>query len=203
MNRLSRPLRSSLRREVRQGRRASSDASVILLPGKARPSSLEPRHKPTWKVLLCCNFTTAELMIILVCQIEMMSAWHKPLTSSRSDLDILKPSSWLITRLHLDLLLRPLTICRDEAEAGKQNVAFFYTKTSRQTATLFRTVSGTGVEQQATQAYHVQYDTTVWWGVVWPRSPERTSPDWHCTSCGRPSRPLSYLRDGGSSECEL
>ncbi|KAF3854490.1 hypothetical protein F7725_022545 [Dissostichus mawsoni] len=47
MKRLSRPLRSSLRREVRRGRRLSREASVILLPGRAKLSSLEPKHKPT------------------------------------------------------------------------------------------------------------------------------------------------------------
>lgn len=50
MKRLSRPLRSSLRREVRRGRRASREASVILLPGRAKLSNLEPKHRPTWRV---------------------------------------------------------------------------------------------------------------------------------------------------------
>lgn len=49
MKRLSRPLRSSFRREVRRGRRASREASVILLPGRDKLSNLEPRHRPTWK----------------------------------------------------------------------------------------------------------------------------------------------------------
>lgn len=49
MKRLSRPLRSSLRREVRRGRRASREASVILLPGRAKLSNLGPKHRPTWR----------------------------------------------------------------------------------------------------------------------------------------------------------
>lgn len=48
MKRLSRPPRSSRRREVRRGRRASREASVMLLPGSARLSSFGPRHTPTW-----------------------------------------------------------------------------------------------------------------------------------------------------------
>lgn len=49
MKRLSRPRRSSRRREVRLGRRASREASVILLPGRAKLSNLEPKHRPTWR----------------------------------------------------------------------------------------------------------------------------------------------------------
>lgn len=49
MKRLSRPVRSSLRRDVSRGRRASREASVILLPGRAKLSNLEPRHRPTWQ----------------------------------------------------------------------------------------------------------------------------------------------------------
>lgn len=52
-------------------------------------------------------------------------------TSRSSDLDILKPSSWLIIRLQRDFLPRPLTSSRDEAEAGKQKVTFFYAKRNR------------------------------------------------------------------------
>lgn len=48
MKRVSRPLRSSLRSDVRRGSRASREASVMLLPGRARLSTLEPRHSPTW-----------------------------------------------------------------------------------------------------------------------------------------------------------
>lgn len=48
MKRLSRPLRSSLRREVRRGRSVSREASVMLLPGRDKLSNLEPRHRPTW-----------------------------------------------------------------------------------------------------------------------------------------------------------
>lgn len=47
MKRLSRPLKSSLRRDVRRGSRASREASVILLPGSAKLSTLEPRDRPT------------------------------------------------------------------------------------------------------------------------------------------------------------
>lgn len=47
MKRLSRPLRSSRRREVRWGRRASREASVMLLPGRAKLSNFEPKHRPT------------------------------------------------------------------------------------------------------------------------------------------------------------
>lgn len=49
MKRLSRPVRSSLRREVRRGRRASREDSVILLPGRAKLSNLGPKHRPTWR----------------------------------------------------------------------------------------------------------------------------------------------------------
>lgn len=49
MKRLSRPWRSSLRREVRRGSRASREASVILLPGRDKLSNLEPRLRPTWR----------------------------------------------------------------------------------------------------------------------------------------------------------
>lgn len=52
-------------------------------------------------------------------------------TSRSSDLDILKPSSCLITRLQRDLLPRLLTSSREEAEAGKQKVTFFCTKRNR------------------------------------------------------------------------
>lgn len=48
MKRLSRPRRSSLRREVRRGRRVSRVASVILLEGRAKLSNLGPRQRPTW-----------------------------------------------------------------------------------------------------------------------------------------------------------
>lgn len=48
MKRLSRPLRSNLRREESRGSRASREASVMLLPGRARLSSLGPRQRPTW-----------------------------------------------------------------------------------------------------------------------------------------------------------
>lgn len=49
-------------------------------------------------------------------------------TSRSSDLDRLKPSSWLIIRLQRDFLPRPLISSRDEAEAGKQKVTSLCTK---------------------------------------------------------------------------
>jgi len=55
-------------------------------------------------------------------------------TSRSSDLDMLKPSSWLIIRLQRDFLPRPRMSSRDEAEAGKQKVTLFCTKRDRETA---------------------------------------------------------------------
>lgn len=49
-------------------------------------------------------------------------------TSRSSDLDRLKPSSWLIIRLQRDFLPRPLISSRDEAEAGKQKVTSLCTE---------------------------------------------------------------------------
>ena len=53
-------------------------------------------------------------------------------TSRSSDLDTLKPSSWLMIRLQRDFLPRPLTSSRDEAQAGKQKVTFFCAKRQRE-----------------------------------------------------------------------
>lgn len=50
-------------------------------------------------------------------------------TSNSSDLETLKPSSWLIIRLQRGFRPRLLTSSREEAEAGKRNVTFFCKKT--------------------------------------------------------------------------
>lgn len=113
-------------------------------------------------------------------------------TSRSSDRDILKPSSWLITRLQRDLLLRPLTSSREEAEAGKQKVMFFYNENT---------------------------DTTRRWGDVKAHTqsschgvclcrrggllPESEGPGRHGTSCDTPWRLPFCPRRGGSSGCEL
>lgn len=61
----------------------------------------------------------------LICVKQELFDSSEYYTSSSSDLEMLKPSSWLIIRLHRGFRPRPLMSSRDEAEAGKRKVMFF------------------------------------------------------------------------------
>lgn len=60
----------------------------------------------------------------LICVRQELFNSSEYCTSSSSDLEMLKPSSWLIIRLQRGFRPRPLMSSRDEAEAGKRKVMF-------------------------------------------------------------------------------
>lgn len=109
-------------------------------------------------------------------------------TSRRSDLEILKPSSWLILRLQRGFLARPLTSSRDEADAGKLKVTFICTDRRRGSMKLrFLPVIFASCSVS----------------VLWEKLPESSGLGWQRTSCGRPARLPSCLKHWENSGCKL